>query len=182
MIRLWGAMAAHFGVAMFFTTVLTLHLLQSDYDPTNQLMSELALGAHGKAMIFAFGGLAIALFGVQSAIGALGAMRHLRLILIAASICFLTAGLFPLGATSDIHITAIAIAFVLTVLAMYLFPSGASRAAVAAPRAISWTLAGGVALSVALGHSLLPMGLAQRLAAACILIWLTVLGCRLRRQ
>ena len=170
------------GVATFVVTVLVLHLLQPDYDPTHQLMSELALGRHGWAMIVAFAGLAFAVFGIQSALAPFDASRSLRLVLVIAAVFFLVAGIFPLGDASEIHIVAIAAAFVLSVLAMYLFPSGAGRATTAAPRAVSWPLAAGVALSVALGHSVLPMGVGQRLAAACLLVWLAILGWRLGRQ
>ena len=175
-------MASLIGVAMFVVTVVALHLLQPDYQPAQQLMSELALGRYGSAMIVAFSGLAIAVFGVQAAIGPLGASRGFRFLLLVAAIFFLVAGVFPLGDASEIHIGAIAIAFVLSVLAMYLFPTSAGRASAAAPRAVSWSLAAGVAASVALGHSILPMGIGQRLAAGCLLVWLVILGWRLGRQ
>ena len=48
-------MAALVGVAMFVIAVVALHLLQPNYEPTHQLMSELALGPYGWAMIVAFG-------------------------------------------------------------------------------------------------------------------------------
>ena len=133
-------------------------------------------------MIVAFVGLAISMFGIQAAISPLGAARGFRILLLVAALFFLAAGVFPLGDTSEIHIAAIATAFVLSVLAMYLFPSSAGRASIAAPRAVSWTLAAGVAVSVALGHSVLTMGIGQRLAATCLVFWLAVLGWRLRRQ
>jgi hypothetical membrane protein len=179
--RPWGAAAAIAGVTTFVATVVILHLLQPDYDPIHQLMSELALGRNGWAMMVAFAALAFAVFGIQNAIKAFEASRGLRFLMVVAAAFFLAAGLFPLGDTSEIHIAAIATAFVLSVLAMYLFPSGAGRASAAAPRAISWSLAAGVAASVALGHSVLPMGIGQRLAAACLLAWLAILGWRLRR-
>lgn len=180
--RPWGAAAAMVGVATFVVTAVVLHLLQSDYEPTHQLMSELALGRHGWAMIVAFTGLALAVFGIQAAIGAFEASRGFRFLLVVAAVFFLAAGVFPLGDTSEIHIAAIATAFVLSALAMYLFPSSAGRASTAAPRAVSWSLAAGVAVSVALGHSVLPMGIGQRLAAACLLTWLAILGWRLGRR
>jgi hypothetical protein len=158
--------------------VVALHILQPGYEPSNQLMSELALGPFGWAMVIAFTGLALAVFGVLLAIAGVGASPWLRFILAAAALSFLAAGIFPLGATSEIHITAIATAFVLSVLAMYLFPTSAGRAAAAASRSISWSLAVGVAVSVALGHSALPMGVGQRLAALCLIVWLVVLGWR----
>jgi hypothetical protein len=178
---IWGSAAALLGVAMFLLTVVPLHLLQPGYEPANQLMSELALGPYGWTMIFAFSGLAISVFGVQAAISASGASRVLRALLAAASICFLGAGIFPLGETTEIHIAAIATAFVLAVLAMYLYPSGAGRASAAAPRSLSWGLAAAVAASIALGYSVLPMGIGQRLAAVFLLLWLGILGWRLRR-
>jgi hypothetical protein len=166
------------GVALFVATVVTLHFVQPAYEPSHQLMSELALGPSGWAMVIAFAGLALAVFGVQAAIAIPGASRWLRILLGASALSFLAAGLFPLGATSEIHITVIAIAFVLSVLAMYLFPSSAGDAAAAAPRFISWSLALGVAGSVVLGHSVLPMGVGQRLAALFLVVWLVVLGWR----
>ena len=90
------------------------------------------------------------------------------------------AGVFPLGPqTSDLHIGAIATAFVLSVLGMYLAPSTALVPI--APRITSWPLAAGVALAVVLGHSVLPMGIGQRLAASCLLAWLASVAVRALR-
>ena len=133
-------------------------------------------------MVIAFSGLAVAAFGIQISIGALGAAKSLRVLLMATAALFLAAGLFPLGATSEIHIAAIASAFVLSVLAMYLFPTAAGRASQLVPRLVSWGLAAGVTVSVALGHSLLPMGIGQRAAACFLLLWLTIAGWRLSRR
>ncbi len=179
--QVWGAVATMVGVAMFIIVVLTLQQIQSGYEPRHQLMSELALGQHGWAMFVAFLGLATALLGVQVAIAAFVDSQGYRILLGAAALFFLAAGIFPLGATSFIHISAIATGFVLSVLAMYLFPKEASRASAAAPRAFSWSLAAGVAVSVALGDYIVPMGIAQRLAAACLLLWLGFVGWRLIR-
>jgi len=179
--RHWGAVATTVGVAVFILTVVPLHFLQPAYDPQHQLMSELALGQHGWAMFLAFLGLAVAVFGVQSAIGNYDAARGYRVLLGAAAMLFLAAGVFPLGETSTVHIGAITLAFVFAVLAMYLFPSAAGRASVAAPRAVSWILAAGVAVSVALGQ-IIPIGIAQRLAAGCLLAWLVILSLRLPQQ
>jgi len=98
-----------------------------------------------------------------------------------ASIGFALSGAFPLGAASTVHIAAIASAFVTAVLAMYLFPSMAGPAAWVAPRALCWSLAAGVAAAVALGQSVLPMGVGQRLAAACLFAWIACVGWRLAR-
>jgi hypothetical protein len=174
--RPWAGVAVLVGVTMFVATVVTLHFVQPAYDPSHQLMSELALGPFGGAMVIAFAGLALSVLGVQVAIATPGASTGLKILLAVAALFFLAAGIFPLGATSEIHIAAIATAFVLSVLAMYLFPSGAGDAASAAPRSISWALAAGVALSVLLGHFALPMGVGQRLAALCLLTWLSLIG------
>ena len=166
---------------MFVMVVSILHLLQPEYDPRSQLMSELALGPHGWAMFLAFLGLASAVFGVQAAITDYDDTRGYRLLLVVAALCFLAAGIFPLGAASLLHVSAIAIAFMLSVLAMYLFPASTGLASTVAPRSVSWPLAAGVAASVALGHSLIPMGIGQRLAAACLLVWLGTVGWKLFR-
>jgi hypothetical protein len=164
---------------MFVMVVFILHLLQPGYDPRYQLMSELALGQHGWAMFLAFLGLASAVFGVQVAVANSGGSRGYRFLLDAAALFFLAAGIFPLGAASLIHVSAIATAFVLSVLAMYLFPTKAGRASAVAPRAVSWLLAVGVASSIALNQFSMPMGISQRLAAACMLAWLGIVGWKL---
>ena len=76
----------------------------------------------------------------------------------------------PLGRASEWHIALIAVAFVAVVLAMYLLPSVAPAQFGGKARGVSWGLAGGTALSVFLGHSILPIGVGQRLAAACVVI------------
>ena len=176
-----GSLCAIFGPIGFIGIVLILHLLHPDYDMRNQLLSELALGAHGWAMLPAFFCLAASVFGLQAALRVFEGTVVLRLVLAAAALCFLASGIFPLGRSSDLHILFIAFGFILSVLGMYLFPSMAGRAIVRIPKAFSWVLAGGVAASVALGHSILPVGIGQRLAATCLLLWLGVVGWRLRR-
>jgi hypothetical protein len=174
--RRWAGTAALTGVALFLATVITLHAVQPGYDPQSQLMSELALGAYGGFMLLAFAGLSLSALGVLLALPS-GAVL-LKGILAAASASFLAAGLFPLGDTSEIHIAAIATAFVLSVLAMYLFPTAAGAAAEAAPRWVSWLLAAGVTVSVFSGHSVLPMGIGQRFAALCLLAWFSIVAWR----
>jgi hypothetical protein len=165
----------------FVGIVVTLHLLQPDYDARDQLMSELALGIYGGAMLPAFVCLAASVFGIQGALGVFDGTITLRAVLFAASLCFLAAGIFPLGRTSDLHIVFIASAFILSGLAMYLFPSMAGRAVGQLPKAFSWTLAGGMAASIAVGQ-FIPIGIAQRLAATCLLLWIGGVGWRLARS
>src|SRR5258706_13466845 len=137
----FGGVAAVLGVGMFLVVVLTLNAVQTHYDPVNQLMSELALGPHGWVMFFAFAGIAVALAGIQFSIAKLGATHALRGLLILAAAFFLAAGVFPLGETSMIHISAIPAAFVTVVLAMDLFPSLASRVAALAATLLHWSFA-----------------------------------------
>jgi hypothetical protein len=177
-----GGGIAIVGALLFLATVIPLHFLQPGYEPSTQLMSELALGRHGSAMIIAFGGLALSVFGVQMAVSTLGATLGLRSVLIGASLLFLLSGIFPLGSSSEIHIAAIAGAFVLSALAMYMFPATAGHASSLAPRSLSWGFAAGMAASVAAGQSLVPMGIAQRVAALFLLVWLLVIGWRLVRN
>lgn len=66
--RTWAGIAVLVGVTLFVSTVATLHFVQPEYEPVHQLMSELALGPFGWAMIIAFAGLALAVFGVQAAV------------------------------------------------------------------------------------------------------------------
>ncbi len=172
------------GTAVFATVVIALHFLQPGYSPATQLISELAIGRHGWAMPIAFCGLAMATLGMAASVGDLRASLPLRLLLLAVTVCFLLAGAFPLDRGAGIHVTVIALAFVLVVLAMCLFPSLATSSAGQSkpilPRWFCWGAAGAVTLFVALGHSLLPMGIAQRLAAVSLLLWLAGAGWRLR--
>jgi hypothetical protein len=65
---------------------------------------------------------------------------------------------------------------------MYLLPSERAGVRSLLPRRGSWGLALGAGLSV-LGVQLrLPDGIGQRLAAACILVWLCLLGWRFARR
>jgi hypothetical protein len=177
-----AGVTALLGAGVFIAVVGTLHVLQRDYDPAHQLMSELALGPHGGAMIAAFGGLALAMAAIQFAVASQGGSVILRAFLLAAAAFFLAAGIFPLGATSTEHIAAIACAFVTAVLAMYLFPTTAGTAADVAGRSVSWTCAAGVAAGIVLGLSAVPMGVGQRIGALFLLAWMLVVGWRLAHQ
>ena len=166
------------GAAGFVAVAGTLHFVQPGYDPRHQLMSELAIGPHGGWMLLAFLSIAASVLAAGGVSRAMGAPAPVAWLFVAASAAFVAAGVFPLGTATDLHVGSIALAFVLSVLAMYLAPSAGSGMAALAPRALSWTRAAGVAFAVVLGHSLLPMGIGQRLAAACLLMWLAAVGLR----
>jgi hypothetical protein len=180
--RLWAGSLAITGAIGFVVIVSILHVLQPGYDLAHQLMSELALGAYGWAMLPAF--LSIAASTLFLALGIAQVQRSpwLQVVFAVATLGFLGAGVFPLGRASEWHIFLIAIAFVAVVLAMYLVPSIAPTQFGGKARIVSWCLAAGTALSVFLGHSVLPIGIGQRLAAACVVTWLCFAGKRLGRS
>ncbi len=176
-----GSLSTFIGVAAFLVVVVLLNAIQPDYDPQYQLVSELALGPHGWAMVIAFGGLALATLGIPIALADFGAALGYRLLLCITASFFLAAGAFPLGKTFSLHILAIAAAFLLSVISMYFFPTQAGRASNFVPKLHSWGLAVSLTTCVALGHSLIPMGIGQRLAALCLLSWLIVVAWKVRR-
>lgn len=177
----WAGSLVLAGAIGFVIVVTILHVLQQGYDPVHQLMSELALGAHGWAMLPAFLFMATSTLSLALGIARLQRSPWLQVVLALATLGFLGAGVFPLGRASEWHILLIAIAFIAVVLAMYLLPSAVPARFGGAARTISWCLAGGTALSVFLGHSIIPIGVGQRLAAACVVTWLCFAGIRLLR-
>lgn len=98
-----------------------------------------------------------------------------------AAFCFVGAGVFPLGATTDVHIPLVAFAFIASGLAMYLLPTNVPVFSTRFYRLTSWGLLAALALSVVLGQSVVPMGIGQRLAAGSLLAWITTFGWRLVR-
>jgi hypothetical protein len=168
------------GAAGFVVIVSILHVLQPGYDLLSQLMSELALGAYGWVMLVAFMSMAVSTLSVAFGVARFQQTRWLQAVLAVATLGFLGAGIFPLGRANEWHIALIAVAFVAVVLAMYLIPSVVPGLYGGKVKWVSWCLAGGTALSVFLGHSVLPMGVGQRLAAGCVVAWLCFAGARLR--
>ena len=164
------------GVFLFLCVVIPLHLVQTNYNPRYQLMSELALGTRGEWMLLAFIGLSCAAFGTQCLLWQQQTSIFLRLIFGSVALCFLGSGIFPLGESDVIHIILIAMAFIGSVLGILLFPTQAGKTAALMPPQISLLLAIGITLSVFLGHTVLDIGIAQRLAASCLLLWFVILG------
>lgn len=175
----WTGALAIAGATGFVVIVIILHLLQPDYQPVNQLMSELALGKHGGAMLVAFFSIAASTFSIALGIAKSPGSPWLRAALTVASLGFLGAGVFPLGETGTLHISFIAMAFVATVLAMYLFPSVIKNRTDSRNKWVSWCLACGTVVGVLLGQTVLPIGVGQRLAGACVVAWLYFTGMRL---
>lgn len=160
------------GVFGFITIVTYLQFIQSAYSPIHQLMSELALGQQGSLMLGAF--LSFAL----SVAGAMTLLTHpvIKGLLGFASLALLGAGLSKLGVATTLHVALIVLAFVLLVLSMYLTPRLITAFQRPQAMAVCWGLGIATAIFVALGHETMPIGLAQRLAAMCLLLWLSWLA------
>ena len=164
------------GAIVFFVTVLALHMLQPGYDPVHQLMSALALGPHGWLMRVAFSGLAVSILAAQYGLASFGAPLGLRTLLIVAALSLFGAGIFRLGDASQVHVALVDLAFVSLVLAMYLL---ARLRGTLVPRSVvmlCWGLIAGTIFNVALGCSVIPVGIGQRAATLCVLVWLGVMG------
>jgi len=164
------------GATGFILIVVFLHIVQPNYDPIQQQMSELALGRFGSIMFLAFLSFASSIFALQ-----IGLRRHqtpmiLRIFLTIAACCLLGAGFFRLDTANELHIALVSIAFVLIVLVMYLLPQTVAGFRTSLHKAISWILGAGTAAFVALGQNIMPMGIGQRGASLCILIWLLWIG------
>lgn len=178
----WPAILSMMCIMGFITLIITLHLIQTSYDPVGQLMSELALGESGTLMLPAFTLLALAIALTQFALLDYQTDAVVKGLFALAAIGFLLSGLFPLGSHSFEHISAVSIAFVTFVLGMLAIPTHGGKATRLLPKSMCRACAAGIAMSVALGHNLLPMGIAQRLAAFCLLGWLLWLDWRLLNQ
>ena len=181
-VRKSAGISAIAGSILFIAIVFALHLVQPDYDPKHQLMSELALGHYGWTMLFAFLSLGTSVLAILIGLITTDASRYFKIILGASAACFVGSSFFPLGSSSEMHITLIAGAFVLICLAMVILPSSAARFSSLQYRFISWAMVGAIALSVALGFDLIPIGIAQRMAALCLLVWLFLIDLKLARH
>ena len=169
------------GAIGFISIVAYLHVVQQGYDPVRQLMSELVFGRHGNLMLFAFFSFAVSVFTAQIGLHRCKAPIIIRLFLITASLSLLGAGVFDLGSAAVLHIVLVAIAFVFIVFVTYLLPRYVSAFKTPDHKLISWSLGACTAIFIALGQNLIPMGIGQRGAALCILMWLGWMGYRFIR-
>ncbi len=123
-ITLTNSIITALGVTVFLAIVITLHVIQIQigYSPTDQLMSELALGKYGFAMFFAFISLAVACLGSERILHSARSSIVISMLLWGASLSFFGAGYFKLGSHTEIHIGLVSLAFILLGLTMYLTP------------------------------------------------------------
>ncbi len=169
------------GVAAFLSIVVALHVLQPEYDPRHQLVSELARGRFGWAMLPAFAALGGGVAAISSGLRACRASFLVRGALLVSTFSFVFAGLFPLGRADLLHITFVALGFVGVALAMVLAPLHTELLDSASGRRLSWSCAAAMVTSVGVAANWLPDAIAQRLAATWLLAWLVAVGLRLRR-
>ena len=160
------------GVLGFVFIVTTLHIVQTDYNTSQQLMSELALGKHGSLMVLGFFSFSIAVFVAQQILAAYKNNSLVRILLVFSSFSLAGAGLFKLDDYTMLHVALVSIAFVLIVMSMCLVPRLIPQFQERNAITVCWALGAGTAVAVALGQSMIPIGIAQRLAAGCILGWL----------
>jgi hypothetical protein len=163
----------------FIAIVATLHFAQTAYDPKRQLMSELALGPHGRAVLPAFGLLALSLLAVQHGLRLVESASAPRTMLVVAAIAMLAAGVFPLGRSTVSHIVLVAIGSSLIIGAMFLAAARPGVIPSKGVRVASCVLGAGAVVSVAAANVGLPLGIAQRIAAGCVVGWLCLLSARL---
>lgn len=161
-----------FGVFGFISVVVYLHIVQVDYSPLHQLMSELALGKNGSIMILAFLFFALSVVGSLNILASYKAHYIIKIILGLAALSLAGAGVFKLGEATTLHVFLVALAFILLVLCMYLTPRLIADFKRLVPMVVCWGLGTFTAVFVGMGHGVLPIGLAQRLAAMCLLLWL----------
>ena len=169
------------GVVIFVVVVALLQLAQPGYEPSTQFMSELALGNFGGFFFFAFLGLAAATAATAANIHTHNSAFPLVVMLGLAAACFLGAGMITLATSTQTHVLLVAAAFVLCGLCMYLLPLTIAAFSGVGNRIASWGSCAVMVTATALGDIILP-GIAQRLSAAALLFWLSLVAWCLARS
>lgn len=168
-----NSIITYLGVCGFLLPVIYLHIIQinTGYNPIYQHMSELALGKNGFLMVIAFSSLALSTLGTLLILATLKKSLSISSLLTIATISFIGAGIFKLGSYTELHVALVGLAFITLVLCMYLTPRLINKFRAKPYSFICWGLGASTAIFVACGLSILPTGLAQRLAATCLLLW-----------
>jgi hypothetical protein len=158
------------GALVFVPVVAYLQIVQHGYSATRQFMSELALGTQGQWMLFGFLMFALNVIGTAICLLKQSVHRSLPALLFGASSCLMGAGVVTLAESVNLHIAFVAMGFFAICLAMILMPrfaQGESKR----PRAVCWSLVAIAGIATGLSDWI-PVGVAQRITAACVLIWL----------
>ena len=193
------SMIAMVGIAYFVAAVAVLHILRPDYDPTQRVMSNYAVGPYGFLMIIAFLALAVSKFALALALyrGMTPASRSRTGIILLgiAGLGVLLAAIFPTDVTPDdspvtsvgvIHILVSVIGFLCLLAAMFLLSrrfkkderwQSFSRPSLALALA---ALAAFIAFMVIQATATPVGGIAQRIFVALYLLWLFLTAIRLR--
>jgi len=172
---------AVFSPAIFIAIVVYLHSVQTDYEPAHQFMSELALGPMGWLMLFAFCSLGGSVGALAIGLLLSGARSAITVLLLLGTTGFIGAGFVRLDENANVHIGLVAVSFVTVALSMYLLPSSSDLFKGKRQKAISWILAIGLGVSVALGSSIIPAGVGQRISSLLLIFWLVWAGFRLSK-
>ena len=123
----WLSAFALTGFSFFLVSISALHVLRTDCDPMAETVSQYAIGPYGYLMTIAFFGLGPAVLAL-----ALGLWQNVTprprsgsLLLVAAGVCVLLVGVFPVDRAPDamptteaVHDAAFMASFVFTVTAM----------------------------------------------------------------
>ena len=191
LVKLLSALALT-GFAYFSATIVALHVLCPEYDPTTETVSQYAIGPYGYLMTAGFLGLSPAVFAL-----ALGLWRSVTprpwlgsLLLSTAGFCIFLVGVFPIdprpGAmptTETTHDAAFMASFVFTVAAMVVLTRHFGRDAMwRSIQPVSLTLSlivvVGLAAFVVLSDTSWR-GAAQRVCIITVLLWLLLGTARL---
>ena len=162
------------GLALFVVIVLTLqHVQQPTYDYQTQMMSELALGEYGQWMLLAFLAVASAMTATAWIIRKLLLRQDIFYLLLLAALSLAIAGIVTLSDSTAIHASSVCLAFILCGLSMYMIPIDVPDSYRRRCRVFSWGVLLLMIFPVALaGQTILPIGIAQRLATALLFVWL----------
>jgi hypothetical protein len=173
----WGGRVAIAGAVLFLFIVAALHFLQPEVSLSTNLISEHALHRFGSAMIVAFLGLASSFVGLDAAVSRVGGTRVLRTALLSSAAGFVASGVITLDMSVALHLASAIFAFGSSLLAMYLFPTDAGKAASTTTRPISWGLGAGVGMGVVLMR--FSAGGGERISAVLLVCWLVIVGYRM---
>ena len=149
------------GVLIYIGVTFVLTGDQPDYDPTQQFMSELALGHRGSFMVVAFVGLATAVAATAAHLRAQAAPKLLTHTLALAAASLVGAGEITLGDSVRVHVALVALAFVMCGLAMYLLPRLTRSHGRPLDHLMSWGACLLMCAATAVGGSFIPVGVAQ---------------------
>ena len=133
----------------------------------------------GWLMLVAFCAMGGSLAALRMGLYFAGAGSIIVVLLWIAAGGFVGAGVVRLDVNANVHIGFVALSFVTVALSMYLLPGSNTLFQGAKEKVISWALAIGLGVSVALGSGMVPAGVGQRLSAMFLILWSIWVGVKL---